>query len=269
MISFANAKINIGLNITAKRADGYHELQTIFYPFSVYDIIEIHASELPTVLTITGMDLPADESNLCLKAYRLLAEDYSLPQISIQLHKQIPFGAGLGGGSSDAAVVLKMLNEKFQLELTDQRLEGYAAKLGADCPFFIRNAAAYGTGTGTTLEGIDLDLSDKFIVLVKPDIHISTQLAYAGVHPNVPEKALSDSIKLPIQEWKFHVKNDFEDSLFELYPVIGQLKLALYEHGALYASMSGSGSSVYGIFDRKIDLDIPTSLGRIYYPVIL
>ena len=269
MISFANAKINIGLNIIAKRPDGYHDLQTIFYPFALYDIIEINAVETPTTLTITGIDLQADESNLCLKAYRLLSANYELPEVAIHLHKQIPFGAGLGGGSSDAAVVLKMLNEKFQLNLIDAQLENFAAALGADCPFFIRNTAMYGTGTGTELYNIDLDLSDKFIVLIKPDIHISTREAYAGISPAPPEQELRDLIKLPIQDWKFYIKNDFESGLFELYPIIREIKLALYEHGALYASMSGSGSSVYGIFDQKVDLSKLAILGKVYYPVSL
>ncbi|NQD69298.1 4-(cytidine 5'-diphospho)-2-C-methyl-D-erythritol kinase [Sphingobacterium shayense] len=269
MISFANAKINLGLNITAKRPDGYHELQTVFYPFGLYDIIEINTIETRTTLTITGIDLQVDESNLCLKAYRLLATSYALPEVAIHLHKQIPFGAGLGGGSSDAAVVLKMLNDKFQLNLAGNQLVDFAAMLGADCPFFIRNSATYATGTGTTLHHIDLDLSDKFIVLIKPDIHISTQQAYAGISPVVPEQELDELITLPIQDWKFYIKNDFEDRLFELYPIIRDIKLALYENGALYASMSGSGSSVYGIFDQKVDLSKLGALGTIYYPVSL
>lgn len=269
MISFANAKINIGLNVTAKRPDGYHELQTVFFPFALYDILEITPAQEHTTLTITGMDLPGDESNLCLRAYRLLAANYPIPQVNIHLHKQIPFGAGLGGGSSDAARVLMMLNDQFDLGITSGELEAHGAELGADCPFFIRNTAMYGIGTGTELTPIDLDLNDKFIVLIKPDIHVSTQQAYAGVSPAVPEQALIDLIKFPIQDWKFYVKNDFEQGLFAQYPIIRQVKLALYERGALYASMSGSGSSVYGIFDQKVELNELRGLGTIFYQVSL
>lgn len=267
MISYANAKINIGLNITGKRADGYHELETIFYPFPLYDIIEMteHAGDGAS-LEITGMNLRADNDNLCLKAYRLLADRFSLPPMHIHLHKQIPFGAGLGGGSADAAVVMKMINELFSLDLSSTELAVEAAKLGADCPFFIQNKSAYASGTGTDLSSCSVDLSGKYIVLVKPDVHISTVEAYQQVVPQPSEYDLRDLIKLPVQEWKFTIKNDFEDGLFEKYPVMRDIKLALYEQGALYASMSGSGSSVYGIFSGETELTDMEQLGKVFYP---
>ncbi|WDF67389.1 4-(cytidine 5'-diphospho)-2-C-methyl-D-erythritol kinase [Sphingobacterium oryzagri] len=268
MISYANAKINIGLNITAKRPDGYHELETIFYPFPLYDIIELTENTSTTSsLEITGMDLPVADDNLCLKAYRLLAARFSLPAVHIHLHKQIPFGAGLGGGSADAAFVLKMLNEQFSLGLTSEDLILEAAKLGADCPFFVDNVPAYASGTGTDLTPCTLDLSDKYLVLVKPALHIGTAEAYRQVAPRASAHDLRDLIRLPVQEWKFSIKNDFEDGLFEQYPLIRSIKLALYEQGALYASMSGSGSSVYGIFSEEIKLTDFDQFGSVYYPV--
>ncbi|WP_437918630.1 4-(cytidine 5'-diphospho)-2-C-methyl-D-erythritol kinase [Sphingobacterium sp. LRF_L2] len=270
MISYANAKINVGLNIIGKRPDGYHDLQTVFYPFPLYDIIEMHEKkEGDTSLMITGMRLPLDDNNLCLRAYRLLKQEFDLPAVGLHLHKRIPFGAGLGGGSSDAAAVLKMLNERFTLGLTFSKLEAYAGKLGADCPFFIQNTPVYGEGIGTTFSAIDLDLSSKYLVLIKPAIHVSTAEAYSGVIPCSAEEDLMELLRLPVQEWKFHVKNDFEDSLFEKYPVIRDAKIALYEAGALYASMSGSGSAVYGIFAREVDLSALKTFGDVYYPIRL
>lgn len=270
MISYANAKINIGLNITSKRADGYHTLETLFYPYPLYDIIELYAKEsAETTMEITGMDLPLGDDNLCLRAYRLLASQHALPAVHIHLHKQIPFGAGLGGGSSDAAFILKMLNQYFALNLEEPTLQGLAAKLGADCPFFIKNQAMYATGIGTDLLPIDLDLSDRYIVLVKPQVHVSTVEAYQQVKPMSSEHDLREIVKLPLQDWKFYIKNDFEDSLFERYPLIREAKLALYEKGALYASMSGSGSAVYGIFAEPVDLSSLEHIGKVYYPAPL
>lgn len=268
MVSFANAKINIGLNIVGKRADGYHLLESVFYPFPLYDIIEITSAEslANTTLAITGLDLPVEDNNLCLKAYHLLSERSNLPPVHIHLHKQIPFGAGLGGGSSDGAFVLKMLRDKFNLDLSTPELEQEAAKLGADCPFFIRNEPLYAAGIGTELSPISLDLSDKFLVLVKPAVHVSTAEAYQHVVPQPTTEDLREVLRLPVQDWKFYVKNDFEDGVFEKYPVIREIKLALYAEGALYASMSGSGSAVYGIFPKPVDLTALKVLGRVYYP---
>src|SRR5690606_33211392 len=222
MISFANAKINIGLNIVGKRADGYHLLESVFYPFPLYDIIEITSTESATkaTLEITGLHLPIEDNNLCLKAYHLLAERFSLPPVHIHLHKQIPFGAGLGGGSSDGAFVLKMLNEKFNIGLSVLQLEEEAAKLGADCPFFMQNKPVYAEGIGTDFSAVSLDLSDKFLVLVKPEINIATAEAYQHIEPNPSNENLMEVLRLPIQDWKFYVKNDFEEGIFEMYPII-------------------------------------------------
>ncbi|MBD1425348.1 4-(cytidine 5'-diphospho)-2-C-methyl-D-erythritol kinase [Sphingobacterium arenae] len=269
MISFANAKINIGLNIVDKRADGYHLLESVFYPFPLYDIIEITTKEstAKTTLEITGMHLPAADNNLCLRAYRLLDERVSLPSVHIHLHKQIPYGAGLGGGSSDGAFVLKMLNEKFGIGLSDLQLEEEAAKLGADCPFFIQNKPLYAQGIGTDLSSVSLDLSDKFLVLVKPAVNIATAEAYQSITPRAAEEDLRDVLQLPIQDWKFYVKNDFEELVVEKHPVVKDIKLALYAQGAIYASMSGSGSAVFGIFQKPVDLTDLNNLGQVFYPI--
>ena len=268
MISFANAKINIGLNIVGKRADGYHLLESVFYPFPLYDILEITSTEsaTKTTLEITGLHLPINDNNLCLKAYHILQERFNLPPVHIHLHKQVPYGAGLGGGSSDGALVLKMLNEKFNLGLSVSQLEQEAIKLGADCPFFIQNKPRYAEGIGTDFSAVSLDLSDKFLVLVKPIVNISTVEAYQHVEPTPSSEDLREVLRFPVQDWKFYVKNDFEEGIFEMYPIIREIKLALYTAGALYASMSGSGSAVYGIFPKPIDLTALKGLGQVYYP---
>lgn len=270
MISYANAKINIGLDITEKRSDGYHNLETVFFPFPLYDILEIQEKEAgETSLEITGLDLAVDADNLCLRAYHLLKARYAIPALHIHLHKQIPFGAGLGGGSSDAACLLKMLREKYALPLSLAELATMAASLGADCPFFIRNQVSYADGIGTNLTGYPLDLDDYYLVLVKPDIHITTAEAYSQVEPRRPERNIQELLRLPVQEWKFHVKNDFEESVFAVYPAIRELKLALYALGAVYVSMSGSGSTVFAIFDEACNIDSLSALGKVYYPVTL
>lgn len=270
MISYARAKINIGLNITGRREDGYHTLETVFYPFPYYDIMEIMPTNRGEAsLEITGLNLPVTADNLCLRAYELLKADFDIPAVHIHLHKQIPFGAGLGGGSSDASEVLKALNTSFDLGLSKDELAAYAAKLGSDCPFFIYDRPLYAEGTGGDFKEVDIDLSDKFIALVKPDLHISTAEAYAGVLPQAPEANLRDLVKLPMQEWKYHIRNDFEEGIFTLYPNIRSLKSAFYEQGAVYASMSGSGSAVFGIFDERVDLSALAEFGQVFYPVEL
>lgn len=270
MISYAAAKINIGLHIVGRRKDGYHNIETIFYPFRLYDVIEINKSQsVETSLEITGIDLPVTADNLCLKAYHLLAQDFDMPPVHIHLHKQIPFGAGLGGGSSDASAVLEALNNAFKLGLSTADLSLRAASLGSDCPFFLHNRAMYAEGVGTDLSALDLDLSDKFMVLVKPDVNIATTEAYAGVKPKKAPLDLREVVQLPIQEWKYNLYNDFEEGLFLKYPIIRQAKLALYEQGAIYASMTGSGSAVYGIFDEAVDLHEVQALGAVYTEVEL
>ncbi|MDM1296381.1 4-(cytidine 5'-diphospho)-2-C-methyl-D-erythritol kinase [Sphingobacterium sp. N143] len=268
MILFANAKINIGLQVIAKRADGYHELNSVFYPLPIYDVIELleTTSDLPS-LNIQGQYVPGDiADNLCIKAYELLRKEYVIPTVSIDLIKQIPIGAGLGGGSADAAFILKGLNELFRLELRTEELEAYATQLGADCPFFISNTAVFARGIGTDFKKISLSLDPYFMVVIMPDIHVSTAEAYHTVKPKLPEVNLEEAIRLPIQEWKFHIRNDFEEGIFERYPLLKEIKEALYQKGAIYASMSGSGSAIYGIFWEQIDLNEFVKYGRIYYP---
>lgn len=265
MILFANAKINLGLFVTEKRSDGYHEIETIFYPVQLYDVLEIINHDHLAFETL-GLDIPGNGDNLCVQAYNLLKADFEIPAFKINLLKNIPIGAGLGGGSSDAAYVLKGINEMQNLGLSIDKLKSYAEKLGADCPFFVENKPVYASGIGTTFENIELDLSEYFIVVIKPDVHISTKEAYENMVPQPATINLKDAIKLPIQEWKYYLKNDFETAMCEKYPIIQEIKLELYEAGALYASMSGSGSSVFGIFNNPINLDYLSKLGRVYYP---
>ena len=251
MLSFPNAKINIGLNITEKRPDGYHNLETVFYPVGLCDVLEVQLSETCDDYSFSSSGIAIDgdpEQNLIVKAYRLLQQDFPLLPVDISLVKQIPFGAGLGGGSADAAFMLKMLNEMANLELTDAQLEAYAVQLGADCPVFIRNKPVFATGIGNVFSETDLSLAGYFLVLIKPDIHVSTPEAYSMVIPRKPEKSLQELVKLPVAQWKDLVVNDFEKSVFARYPRIAEIKDELYRAGALYASMSGSGSSVYGLF---------------------
>ena len=268
MLRFANAKINIGLHITEKRSDGYHNLETVFYPVKIYDAVEIIPSE-EVALHIWNSDLIADDNNLCLRAYNLLSSIYDLPPVTIHLLKNIPMGAGLGGGSADATAVLLLLNEQFSLQIPSEELKQLAAQLGADCPFFVENKGMYAEGIGTELEEIALDLSSYQIVLVKPDIHISTAEAYSQVLPKPSELDLRQALNLPIQEWKYTIKNDFEFSLFEKYPLIGDIRNKMYELGAIYASMSGSGSSVYGIFETTDGLEDLKHYGQLFLPTNL
>jgi 4-diphosphocytidyl-2-C-methyl-D-erythritol kinase len=251
MIVFPNAKINIGLQVLKKRSDHYHELETVFYPIRIYDVLEvIEAKE--TAFYTTGIPIDGNvEDNICVKAYYLLAEDYNLPAVEIHLHKTIPIGAGLGGGSSDAAFMIKALNEKFDLKLSIEKMEGYAKKLGADCAFFIQNKPLFAEGIGTDLSKIALDLSGYYFVIIKPKIHVSTSEAYKSIIPDLKGKKLKKTILEPIENWKNSVINDFEVAIEKKYPEIGEIKEQLYDLGAIYASMSGSGSALYGIFKEK------------------
>jgi len=252
MLTYPNAKINLGLNVVEKRPDGYHNIETIFYPIGLSDVLQVEVSETCTDYSFSSSGILIDgdpEDNLIVKAYHLLRSGYQFPPIDISLIKQIPFGAGLGGGSSDAAFMLKTLNEMFQLKITPGRLEKIAAKLGADCPVFIKNKPVFATGIGNIFTPIKLSLKGYFLLLVKPDIHVSTPVAYSMIEPQKPEISLSELIYKPISEWKNVIKNDFEKSVFASHPEIKSIKNQLYDAGALYASMSGSGSSVYGIFE--------------------
>lgn len=259
MIVYPNAKINLGLNVVERRPDGYHNLETVFYPVNLQDALELKTIEtdIPECgykLKVSGSILDGSpEDNLVVKAYKLIRKDYDFPAQKIHLYKHIPVGAGLGGGSSDAANMIKMLNEKFALGLTNEAMENYAVQIGADCPFFINNKPVFATGIGDKFTPLELDLKGKTLILVKPDIFVSTKDAYALVEPKHPEKSLIESLSQPISKWRDNVINDFEKSVFVKYPEIAAIKDRLYDLGAVYASMSGSGSAVYGIFDSPIE----------------
>lgn len=254
MLAFANAKINLGLYLTEKRADGYHNLQTVFYPIKLRDVVELVDAPITSCL-IKGIDIPGNaDDNICLKAFRALQADFDLPHQQIVLLKNIPVGAGLGGGSADAAFLIKLVNDKFELGLSVAQMQDYARVLGADCAFFIANKPAYAFAKGDEFEAIEVDLSAYFMVLVKPNIHVSTAEAYADVNVKMPENDLRETIKLPINEWKNLIKNDFESSVFKKYPEIDVIKTQLYNAGATFALMSGSGSSVFALFEKPIKL---------------
>lgn len=252
MITFPNAKINLGLNIVEKRPDGYHNLETIFYPVPVEDALEVNILNEGNEkfrLHQAGLEIEGEaENNLVVKAYKLLDAEFNLPPVDIHLFKHIPSGAGLGGGSSDAAYMLKLLNEKFNLELTNETLEEYAARLGADCAFFIRNTPTYAEGIGNIFSPISLSLKGYQIVLVKPDIFVSTREAFAQIKPHHQTVPLKEVIKYPMGEWRELMVNDFEESVFPQFPGIKKIKEKLYRQGAIYAAMTGSGSSVFGLF---------------------
>ena len=252
MISFPNCKLNLGLHVVGRRPDGYHDLETIFLPVSdLHDELEI--VEGPLAMLQDGIRLDnTPEDNLCMKAWQLLHEEFGIPTASIKLKKGIPFGAGLGGGSSDAAFTLKMLNKTFTLGLTDSQLEQRAARLGADCAFFVRNRPAYATGIGNILNPIELDLSNYRIAIEIPnEEHVSTKEAYSGLNHNLfgtHRPDLREAVKQPIECWRDLIVNDFEASVFPTHPTIAALKDDMYRRGALYASMTGSGAAVFGIF---------------------
>ncbi len=257
MIAFPNAKINLGLNIVSKRPDGYHNLETVFYPVDIKDALEIIVRERQDADTFFEAGLSVDatpENNLVMKALRLMREHYRFPSIEVHLLKKIPFGAGIGGGSADAAFMLRLLNETFQLGASREKLAALATKLGADCPFFIYNRPVFASGIGEIIEDVELTLKDHHFVLIKPNIHVSTKDAFSEIIPEVPEISLKEIIKLPVSEWKGLMKNDFEKSVFLKYPGIEEIKERLYERGAAYASMTGSGSSVFGIFKEDCEI---------------
>lgn len=260
MVTFPNAKINIGLNITSRRNDGYHNIETIMVPIPWKDILEIvPAKNNETTLSITGREVNCPtEKNLVMKAYRAMESIYKLPAVDIYLHKVIPDGAGLGGGSADAAFTLLVLNELFKINASKNDLAKIAAKIGADCPFFIYNTPQLATGIGTDFTNVDLNLNQYKILVVKPQVSVPTAQAYAGVTPNEPNTSLCELISGPISSWQGKIKNDFEDSIFPLYPIISTIKQQIIKMGAEYASMSGSGSAVYGIFkDDKLSEEKP------------
>ncbi len=266
MVSFPNAKINLGLNITGKRADGYHDLETVFYPVNIKDAVEVieqqnNSSEIS--FTSSGNTIAGNESdNLCVKAFYLLKKDFpQIPSVKIHLQKHIPSGAGLGGGSADASAVLILLNRKFDLGISDEKLKDYALSTGSDCPFFIINKPCFATGRGEILNEIAVDLSAYKIMIVHPGIHVSTAAAFAGLDANNFSSIgeLRQHIQANIINWKGLIKNDFEDAVFKLHPQLADIKEQLYEAGAIYSAMSGSGSSVYGIFspEQVVNIKFP------------
>lgn len=270
MIQFANAKINLGLHIINKRPDGYHNLETVFYPIPLYDVVEVvRADQIRFFPSGLPIGVQAEEQNLCIRAYHLLKADFDLPSVEIHLHKSIPIGAGLGGGSSDAAATLRALNEEFQLGLAAERLEEYAGRLGADCPFFIRNQPVFASGTGTDFEPVDLTLKGKYLLLLWPGLHISTAEAYRTCIPRGTGGDLKNLIQQPISQWRNTLGNDFESSLFPTYPILTRIKAKLYDMGAEYAAMSGSGSALFGLFDRAVQEEDEKQLNEMVQEALL
>ena len=268
MIVFPNAKINIGLNILNRRSDGYHNIETIIYPVAIRDVLEVVEAEHLS-FTSSGLAIPGDpDHNLCLKAYHLISKDFKLPPVQIHLHKHIPIGAGLGGGSSDASFFIKLMNDKFGLKLNSTRMEKYASQLGTDCSFFIQNKPVFAFERGDKLKVANIDLSTYYMVLVMPAIHVSTAEAYHGISFGKALRSLSELIKLPVQEWRSLISNDLEETAIAKYPAIGLIKKALYNAGALYASMSGSGSSVYGIFSEEVKLPGLEQNNEVFYGIL-
>jgi 4-diphosphocytidyl-2-C-methyl-D-erythritol kinase len=251
MIDFPHAKLNLGLYVVSKRPDGFHELQTFFYPIPLYDVLEIVPANKTSLVT-TGRHIPdGNANNLVLRAYQLLKDIfYRIEPLEIHLHKSIPAGAGLGGGSSDAAKMLQLVNGFFNLNISGEKLADFALKLGSDCPFFMQNESCFASGRGEILEPVSLDLSAYSFLLIHPGIHVNTTLAFSSIRPAAPAQNLKQSLSLPVTEWKERVNNDFEIFAFEAYPVLRQIKERLYAEGALYASMTGSGSTLYGIFPK-------------------
>lgn len=264
MIFFPFAKINIGLNVVERRPDGYHNLETVFYPVPIYDALELlpmdddFPSETDCDIKVTGIPVEGDDrDNIVVRAYHLLKADFPglLPRLHVHLHKGIPTQAGMGGGSSDCASMIVALNNMCRLQLDVSRMQAYAMRLGADCPFFIEGRAAYAEGIGEKLHPISLSLDGLWLAIVRPDIPVSTREAFSLITPKHPATNCREIVsKLPIENWRAHLKNDFEDSVFAHHPEIGVIKEQLYQAGAVYASMSGSGSAVYGLFKKTVDL---------------
>lgn len=267
MITFPCAKINLGLNIVSKRPDGYHNLETVFYPIPLTDALEIKymdekfPSESPCDLKITGNDIDCnEEDNLVIKAYQLLAADFQLPRVHAHLVKRIPTQAGLGGGSSDAAYMIRLLDERFRLNIGIPEMERYAAKLGADCAFFITADPSYAEGIGDVLMPVDVPgagLGGYYLAVVKPSVAVSTRDAYTAIVPKAPAKCCRDIVRQPIETWKDELVNDFETPIFAMHPELAAIKQSLYDAGAVYAAMSGSGSALFGIFREQ-----PTGLEK-------
>ena len=263
MVVFPNAKINIGLAVTEKRSDGFHNINTIMYPIRIFDVLEIiHSDDLR--FTSSGIDIPGDiNSNLCLKAFHLLKKDFNISDVRIHLHKNIPIGAGLGGGSSDAAFTLKALNSLFNLQIDSGDLQDYAKKLGSDCAFFIENRPVYAFEKGDVFEQIYFHWNFN-VVIVYPNIHISTALAYEGINPSFENSEILKSINFHPEKWNQLIKNDFEINVSKKFPVIEEIKRQFYNNGAVYSAMSGSGSAVYGLFNSNVNLSDLEKYGKVF-----
>lgn len=253
MISFPHCKINLGLHITKRRSDGFHELETIFYPVKWQDILEITEGGIKDFnLNVSGLNISGDlKSNLLYKAWELIKSGHIIPPITVHLHKILPMGAGLGGGSSDAAFMLKMLNQRFKLAIPTSNLMEMAAQLGSDCAFFIEETPKIATGRGEILSPIAVDLSPFTIVIIMPPTTVRTAEAYSWITPKKPKASLKSVIKMPVSEWKNHLVNDFEEPVMQHRPIIRDIKNLLYDKGAIYASMSGSGAAVFGLFNKN------------------
>ncbi len=258
MISFPNAKINLGLSVVRKREDGYHDLETVFYPVPICDVLEVHGNDKGDIAIISsGIEVTDNiEDNLIVKAYRKLQQYHSLPGVDVYFKKQIPFGAGLGGGSADASFMLLILRDMFLPDVTDEQLEKYAATIGADCAFFIKNKPVYAEGIGEVFSPVEVSLKGYKLVIVKPDVHVSTKDAFGNICAAEPEFAVKQVIEnMPIEDWADRLKNDFETTVFAKHPLLGEIKQRLYDKGAVYASMSGSGASLYGLFRSETAID--------------
>ena len=263
MIRFPIAKINLGLNIVERRPDGYHNLETVFYPVPIKDVLEVFPmdekfpSSVDCDLKVSNIQIEGDEQkNLVVRAYQLLKQDFpqQMQRVHAHLFKRIPTQAGMGGGSSDCAVMISLLNDLFGLGLNNQQMIDYAARLGADCPFFVLNRPVYAEGIGERMQPIHLDLSSWVLAIVRPNIPVSTKEAFSYIHPKRPAKNCREIVAQPVETWRDELTNDFEPSVFQIHPEIGQIKDDLYQMGAVYAAMSGSGSALFGLFRKSVDL---------------
>jgi len=255
MVVYPNCKINIGLNIISKRPDGFHNIESVFYPVPWCDMLEISPSEKNSFV-FDGIGIQCSlEENLCYKAWNLVKKQFDIPGINLFLYKKIPFGAGLGGGSSDGAFVLKVLNDLFGLDISAQTMATMASELGSDCTFFVGNRPGFVSGTGADIMPVELSLKGYYLLVMKPDVSVSTREAYGLITPKKPAVPLWEVINLPVSEWKYQLTNDFEHPVIMNHPLIGRIKSSLYEAGAVYAAMSGSGSAVYGLFEQEVDTD--------------
>jgi 4-diphosphocytidyl-2-C-methyl-D-erythritol kinase len=271
MVAFPNCKINLGLNVLQKREYSYNNIETVFYPVPLYDILEIiTSSDHQTSLNTSGISISQYEENLCLKAYHLLKKDFpQLPPIKMHLHKIIPVGAGLGGGSSDAVFTLSLLNKKYNLDISGPQLFVYALQLGSDCSYFLLNKPAIATGRGEVLKEINLQLSKYKMLLINPGIHINTKEIFKEIKPAIPAKSIQEIIQQPVSTWKNELTNDFEKIVFHKHEEIKKLKEIMYQHGAVYAAMTGTGSTVFGIFDAADEIDFTKEKGYFHKWIFL